>query len=121
MAEIETAKPRVLVMLDERIIALMQEIKNRPKFFQRMLDAEEAATKSTSLIFETEAGAADIGLISNFEDAIGFIAAECNVLLDGTYTYEDICCLCDKLRLILEDKRSVIVNTSSLILPTLMN
>lgn len=121
MAEIETAKPKVIVMLDERIIALMQEIRNHPKLFQRMLDAEKAGTKAHSIIFDTEANAPDVPLINNFEDAVGFIAAECNVLLNGTYTYEDICNLCSKLRLVLEDKRSIIINSSPLILPTLMN
>jgi NaMN:DMB phosphoribosyltransferase len=100
-----------IVMYDPRITALAQEVNAHPKLLARVKLAQDEGAKAHSIIFTGKAGDADIPIIQGFEQAIGFLAAEVGILLDGIYNYEAICDICDRIRQRLEEKRLVIVNT----------
>jgi len=102
-----------IVMLDQRIISLMQELPNHPALYERMKEAERQGAKAHSTIFTTPTGHDDIPLIQSFEQGLGFIAAELDVIVHGDYTYEDICILCDKMHKRLLDRRTIVLNTEA--------
>lgn len=118
-----------IVMYDPRITALAQEINAHPDLLARIKEAQNEGAKAHSTIFTGKAGDADIPIIQGFEQAIGFLAAEVGILLDGLYTYESICNLCNEIRLKLEAKRAVYINsadsetphTPSIIIPPYMH
>jgi len=97
-----------IVMLDQRIINLVQEVQAHPKLAARMKAAEDEGAKAHETIFYMKKDD-DIPLIQSFEQGIGFLAAEVDILLHGDYSYEDICVLCDKIREKLIEKRTVIL------------
>lgn len=96
-----------IVMYDERITALAQEVNAHPKLLARIKEAQDQGAKAHSTIFTGQAGDPDIPVIQGFEQAIGFLAAEVGLLLHGTYNYEAICDICDKVRERLVEKRTV--------------
>lgn len=106
-----TDKPKVLVMLDERILALVQEVQNHPELVREMRQAELEGAKAHSTIFTTPSGHDDIPLIQSFEQAIGFLAAKVGIALHGDYSHDDLCRLCMSIREDLIKKRAVILNT----------
>lgn len=118
-----------IVMYDDRITALAQEVNAHPDLLARIKEAQGEGEKAHSTIFTGKAGDADIPIIQGFEQAIGFLAAEVGILLDGLYTYESICNLCNEIRLKLEAKRAVYINSAkqeevkipSIIIPTYMH
>lgn len=101
-----------IIMLDQRIIEMIQEVRNHPKLFERIKQAQVEGEKAHETIF-TMGKEDNIPVIQSFEQGIGFLAAEVGILLDGTYNYEAICDICDKIRLRLIDKRNVLVNSAS--------
>lgn len=98
-----------IVMLDDRIIAMIQEVRNHPKLFERIQKAQEEGAKAHETIFHLKQDE-NIPVIQSFEQGIGFLAAEVGIVLHGDYSYEAICNLCDEIRIRLIDKREVIVN-----------
>ena len=102
-----------IVMLDQRIISLVQEVQAHPKLAAKIKLAEEEGNKAHSTIFTGKEGDADIPVIRNFEQGIGFLAAEVGILVHGTYTYEDICELSNKIREKLVEARTVVVDNRS--------
>lgn len=98
-----------IVMLDQRIIAMIQEVRNHPKLFERIQQAQAEGEKAHETIFHLQQDD-NIPVIQSFEQGIGFLAAEVGILLDGTYSYEAICNLCDEIRIRLIDKRAAIAN-----------
>lgn len=96
-----------IVMYDQRITALAIEVNAHPALLARMKEAEAQGAKAHSTIFTGQAGDPDIPVIQGFEQAIGFLAAEVGLLLHGTYNYEAICDICDKIRQRLIEKRTV--------------
>jgi hypothetical protein len=97
-----------LVMLDQRIISLFQELPNHPKLYARLKEAEHQGAIAHATIFHLKQDE-NIPVIQNFEQGIGFLAAEVGILLHGDYSYEAICDICDKIRLRLEAKRTVVL------------
>lgn len=97
-----------IVMLDQRIVSLMQELPNHPAMYERMKQAEIEGQRAAESIFYLKQGE-EIPLIQSFEQGIGFIAAELGIIMDGNYTHEDICFLCDKMRNTLIEKRAIII------------
>jgi hypothetical protein len=95
-------------MLDQRIIALFQELPNHPKLYARLKEAEAQGTKAHETIFHLRQDE-NIPLVQSFEQGIGFLAAEVDILLHGDYSYEAICDICDKIRKRLEAKRTVVL------------
>lgn len=108
--KLDPTKQYEIKMLDQSIINLMQEIPAHKDLYARMREAERQGELAHSTIFEMP-GDADIALIQNFDQAIGFLAAEVGLLLDGLYTYNDICNLCDVIYQKLVDRRAVYVNS----------
>lgn len=102
--------PAEIVMLDDRIINMIQEVRNHPKLFERIQKAQEEGAKAHETIFHLQQDE-NIPVIQSFEQGIGFLAAEVGILLDGTYDYEAICDICDKIRERLIDRRGVLVNS----------
>lgn len=100
---------KVIVMYDQRIVALAQEVNAHPKLLARMKEAEAQGAKAHSTIFTGQAGDADIPVIQGFEQAIGFLAAEVGILLHGSYSYDAICDICDKIRQRLIERRTVVL------------
>lgn len=96
-----------IVMYDPRITALAQEVNAHPKLLARIKEAQDQGAKAHSTIFTGKAGDADIPIIQGFEQAIGFLAAEVGLLLHGSYSYEAICDICDKIRDRLIEKRTL--------------
>lgn len=100
-----------IVMFDPRITGLSQEVLNHPKLSARIKEAQDQAGKAHSTVFYM--GKDDeIPVIHTFDQAIGFLAAEVGILVHGDYSYEDICELCVKITQRLQEKRTVIVNSS---------
>lgn len=99
-----------IVMLDERIIAMVQEIPNHPELFARMCQAEIDGANAHATIFTMDEDT-DQSLIQNFEQAIGYLAAEVGILMDGMYSHEALCDVCNIIREKLIEKRTVIINT----------
>lgn len=99
-----------IVMLDQRIIAMVQEIPNHPKLYARMKQAEVDGANAHATLFTMDEDT-DQSLIQNFEQAIGFLAAEVGILMDGIYDHEALCNVCNIIREKLEERRCVIVNT----------
>lgn len=99
-----------IVMLDQRIINMVQEIPNHPKLFARMKQAELDGANAHATLFTMDEDT-DQSLIQNFEQAIGFLAAEVGILMDGIYSHESLCNVCNIIREKLVERRSVIVNT----------
>lgn len=99
-----------IVMLDERIIQMVQEIPNHPELFARMRQAEIDGANAHATIFTMDEDT-DQSLIQNFEQAIGYLAAEVGILMDGIYDHEALCNVCNIIREKLIDKRTAIVNT----------
>ena len=97
-------------MLDERILQLFQELPAHPNLYERLKEAEHQGEIYTSTIFHLKQDES-IPLIRSFEEGIGFLAAEVGILLDGTYSYEAICDICDKIRERLLDRRAVSIHT----------
>lgn len=97
-----------IVMLDDRIIHMIQEVQNHPKLAARMKQAELEGKNAHATIF-TMSKEDDIPLINTFEEGIAFLAAEAGILIHGDYSYEAICDLCDKIREALIAKRAVVV------------
>lgn len=117
--------PKVMVMLDERILALVHEVQLHPDLIARMKEAEIEGAKAHSTIFTTPSGHDDIPVIQSFEQAIGFLAAEVGIALHGDYTHDDLCKLCMSIREDLIQRRAVIINSvgeikaeSKIIIPT---
>ena len=102
-----------LVMLDQRIIAMIQEVQAHPKLAEKMRLAELEGDKAHSTIFTAERDSPDIPVIQSFEQGVGFLAAQVDILVHGTYDYEGICDLCDKIRQRLVNKRTVVMNHKS--------
>lgn len=102
-----------IVMLDQRIISLIQEVQAHPKLAAKIKLAEEEGNKAHSTIFTAAQDSPDIPVIQSFEQGIGFLAAEVGILVHGTYDYEGICDLCDKIRQRLVDKRTVVLGSAS--------
>lgn len=100
-----------IVMLDDRIINMIQEVRNHPKLFARMEQAKLEGANAHATIF-TMSKEDDIPLINTFEEGIAFLAAEAGILIHGDYSYEAICDLCDKIREALIEKRSVWIGDS---------
>lgn len=96
---------------DERIVALRRELRNHPKLKARIEEAKRAAEVKTSLIFTGQEGDKDIPLIETFDQWLGFLAAEVGVLLHGSYSYADICEICDRIRKKLEERRVQVINS----------
>lgn len=109
---------KVMVMLDERILALVQEVQNHPDLVARMKEAEIQGAKAHSTIFTTPTGHDDIPLIQSFEQAIGFLAAEVGIALHGDYSHDDLCRLCLTIREDLINKRAVVLNTVATDVPS---
>lgn len=99
-----------IVMLDQRIINMVQEIPNHPELYARMKQAEIDGANAHATLFTMDEDT-NQSLIQNFEQAIGYLAAEVGILMDGMYSHESLCNLCDIIREKLVDKRAVIVNT----------
>lgn len=106
---------KVLVFDDERMIRLMAEVRQHPKLISRIEKALEEGDKAHATVFDLQEDD-DIPLIRNFEELIGFLAAECGVALHGDYSHEDIWQLCDHMREKFEEKRTVIVNSPIILL-----
>lgn len=102
-----------IVMLDQRIIALVQEVQAHPKLAAKMKLAQDEGNKAHSTIFTAERDSADIPVIQSFEQGIGFLAAEVDILVYGNYTHEDLCLLCNKIREKLIERRTVVVDNRS--------
>lgn len=100
-----------LRILDDRIIAMQRELVAHPDLRAKIAEAEANGEKVHSLIF-TATQDEGISCIRTFEEGLGFIAAYVGIMLEGDYTYEDICQLCVAITKRLEDKRLVIVNSS---------
>lgn len=105
-----------IVMLDQRIIAMIQEVQAHPKLAEKMRLAELEGDKAHSTIFTAERDSPDIPVIQSFEQGVGFLAAQVDILVHGTYDYEGFCVLCDKIRQRLIDKRTAVINTTPIIL-----
>lgn len=95
-----------ILMMDQRLISLMQELPNHPKMYDRMKQAVLEGKNAHATIF-TMTKDTDIPVIDTFEQGVAFIAAEVDVLVHGTYTHEEFCNLCDILRKRLEEKRTI--------------
>lgn len=103
-------KQMTCVMLDQRIMEMLYEVRNHPDLRARMSEAELQGAKAHATIFTMQQDD-NIPLIQSFEQGIGFLAAEVGILLAGDYSYSDICDICDQIRLRLIDKRTVIINS----------
>lgn len=101
---------KVLVFDDERMIQLMAEVRLHPKLMKRIELALAEGEKAHATVFDLQEGD-DIPLIRNFNELIGFLAAECGIALDGDYSPEDIWQLCDHMREKFQEKRTVVVNS----------
>lgn len=97
-----------LVMLDDRIINMIQEVQNHPKLAARMKQAELEGKNAHATIF-TMTKEDDIPMINSFEEGVAYLAAEAGILVHGDYSYEDICDLCNKIREALVAKRAVVL------------
>jgi hypothetical protein len=97
-----------IVMLDQRIISLMQELPAHPKLYARLLQAEAEGTKAAETIFHLKRDE-EIPLIQTFEQAVGFLAAEVDIALHGDYSHEDICDICNRIRIELVERRAILV------------
>ena len=115
-SHLDPTKQYKIEILDQRIINMVQEIPAHPKLYARMQEAERQGAIAASTIFET-GHEKDIELIQNFEQAIGFLAAEVGLLMDGLYNYEAICNLCEIITQRLVDRRTTYVNSSPIVLP----
>lgn len=99
-----------IVMLDQRIISMIQEVRNHPKLFARMEQAKLEGQNAHATIF-TMTKEDYIPVINTFEEGIAFLAAEAGILIHGDYSHEAICDLCDKIREKLVEKRTIVINT----------
>lgn len=95
-----------ILMMDQRLISLMQELPNHPKMYNRMKQAVLEGKNAHATIF-TMSQQDEIPVIDTFEQGVAFIAAEVGVLVHGTYTHEEFCNLCEILRKRLEEKRTI--------------
>lgn len=102
---------KVIVMMDDRMIEMLREVRNHPNLVARMEEAERQGAKAHSTIFTTPTGHDDIPLIQSFEQAIGFLAAEVGIALHGDYSHEDLCRMCLTIMEDLIKKRTVVLNT----------
>lgn len=93
-------------LLDSRITNLFLEIRAHEKLYARVKEAEHQGEIYTSTIFHLQQDES-IPMIRNFEEGIGFLAAEVGILLDGTYSYEAICDICSKITDKLQDRRAI--------------
>lgn len=98
---------KVLVFEDERIIQLMTEVRRHPKLLERIEHAIKQGEQVVQIAFTIEEGAADVPVIQDFGQLIGFLAAEVGILMDGTYSHADICGVSDVIRKKLEEKRVI--------------
>lgn len=101
--------------IGEEVHRLRREVRNHPKLYERIVQAQQEGVKAQVSIF-SETADKDIVMIRSFEEWLGFLAAEFNIVLNATYTAQDIYKLCDILRVKLEERRITVVNTSSIIL-----
>ncbi|QHJ80705.1 MAG: hypothetical protein [Bacteriophage sp.] len=95
-----------ILMMDQRLISLMQELPNHPILYARMSQAIVDGKNAHALIF-TMGKEDEIPVIDTFEQGIAYIAAQVDVLVHGTYTHEEFCNLCEILRKRLEEKRTI--------------
>lgn len=98
-----------LRLLDERIIEMQRELVAHPELRKQIAEAEANGEKVHSLIF-TATQDEGISCIRNFEEGIGFIAAYVGIMLEGDYTYEDVCQLCVQITKRLQEKRKVVLD-----------
>ena len=101
--------------IGEEVHRLRREVRNHPKLYERIVQAQREGVKAEVTIF-SETADKDIVMIRSFEEWLGFLAAEFDIVLNATYTAQDIYKLCDIIRVKLEDRRTVIVNTSPIVL-----
>ena len=104
-----------VIEIGEEVHRLRREVRNHPKLYERIVQAQRDGVDAQVSIF-SETADKDIVMIRSFEEWIGFLAAEFDIVLNGMYTAQDIYKLCDIIRIKLEDQRTVIVNTSPIVL-----
>lgn len=103
---------KVLVFEDERIIQLMAEVRRHPKLLERVAHAIRQGENMIEVAFSLQPGD-EIPTIGDFGQLIGFLAAEVGILMDGTYTHEDVCGVSEAIRKKLVEKRQPLLELKS--------
>ena len=101
--------------IGEEVHRLRREVRNHPKLYERIVQAQREGVNAEVTIF-SETADKDIPMIRNFEEWVGFLAAEFDIVLNATYTAQDIYKLCDIIRVKLEDRRTTVINSSPIVL-----
>lgn len=101
--------------IGEEVHRLRREVRNHPKLYERIVEAQRQGVMAQVSIF-SETADKDITLIRTFEEWLGFLAAEFNIVLNGAYTAQDIYKLCDIIRVKLEERRVTVINSSPIVL-----
>jgi len=104
-----------IVEIDEAVHRLRRETLNHPNLHARIIQAMQEGVNAEVSIF-SETADKDVTMIRDFNEWIGFLAAEFNIVLNATYTAQDIYKLCDIIRVKLEDRRSTVLSSSPIIL-----
>jgi ABC-type Na+ transport system ATPase subunit NatA len=104
-----------VIEIGEEVHRLRREVRNHPKLYERIVQAQRDGVDAQVNIF-SETADKDIVMIRSFEEWIGFLAAEFDIVLNGTYTAQDIYKLCDIIRVKLEERRTVVIGSSPIIL-----
>lgn len=105
----------LVFQVSEAMSRLRRETYNHPKLREEIIAAMQAGVNASTLIF-SETADKDVVMIRNVQEFVGFLAAKEGILVHGLYSQEDIDKLCDMIRKSLEERRTIVLNSSSIIL-----
>lgn len=97
---------KVLLWEDARLTELMSEVRRHPALVEKIEKAVAAGENAIQIAFDLKPGD-EVDIIQSFGDLIGFLAAEVGILMDGTYTHEDICGVSEVIRKKLAERRVI--------------
>lgn len=98
--------------VSDAVSALRRETYFHPKLRERIIAAMQAGVNAHTLIFKEEE-TKDIVMIRNLQELVGFLAAECDILLHGIYNQEDLDKICNIIRGKLEERRTLVLGNPS--------